>query len=71
MIIKPSAALRDDYDEISRLCRETREPIYLTHDGKIELVAMNTEAFEAREHALDRWQEQIEAEAKRQSSEKE
>ncbi len=32
--IKPSAELRNNYSEISRLCKETGQPIYITVNGK-------------------------------------
>lgn len=34
MIIKPSAAIRQNYNEISELCRESGEPVYLTKNGQ-------------------------------------
>ena len=30
MIIRPSAAIRQNYNEIANMCRETSEPIFLT-----------------------------------------
>ena len=34
MIIKASAALRNDYASISGPAKETKEPIYITRNGK-------------------------------------
>ena len=31
--IRPSAELRNKYNEISNLCKETREPVYITVNG--------------------------------------
>ena len=33
MNIRPSAAIRQNYNEIADLCRETAEPIFLTKNG--------------------------------------
>ena len=33
MNIRPSAAIRQNYNEIADLCRETGEPIFLTKNG--------------------------------------
>ena len=34
MNIRPSAAIRQNYNEIADLCRETAEPIFLTKNGE-------------------------------------
>lgn len=39
--IRPSADLRNKYGEMSRLCRETREPIYITVNGRGDTVLLN------------------------------
>lgn len=52
MIIKPSAALRNDYSTISDLAKETKEPIYITKNGEGDLVVMSIDAFEKREQIL-------------------
>lgn len=53
MIIKASAALRNDYSSISELAKKTKEPIYITKNGEGDLVVMSIEAFEKREQMLD------------------
>lgn len=30
MIIKPSATIRQNYNEISEICKKTKEPVFLT-----------------------------------------
>ncbi|HEY8910652.1 MAG TPA: type II toxin-antitoxin system Phd/YefM family antitoxin [Desulfosporosinus sp.] len=52
MNIKPSAAIRNNYNEISTLCKETGEPIYLTKNGEGDLVVMDIGAFARRESML-------------------
>ena len=41
MNIRPSAAIRQNYNEIADLCRETAEPIFLTKNGEGDLVVMD------------------------------
>ena len=50
--IKPSAAIRQNYNEIAELCRSTREPVYLTKNGEGDLVVMDIESFTRREKML-------------------
>ena len=52
MNIKPSAAIRKNYNEISKLCKQSGEPVYLTKNGEGDLVVMDIEAFAKRESML-------------------
>jgi PHD/YefM family antitoxin component YafN of YafNO toxin-antitoxin module len=52
MTIRPSAAIRQNYNEIAALCRKTGEPVYLTRNGEGELVVMDIDAFVRREKML-------------------
>ena len=52
MNIRPSAAIRQNYNEISKLCRDTKEPVYLTKNGEGDLVVMDIESFSRREQLL-------------------
>ena len=70
MIIKASAALRNDYSSISNLARETREPIYITKNGEGDGVYMNIEAFERREQILNLRAKVLQAEEERLSGAK-
>jgi PHD/YefM family antitoxin component YafN of YafNO toxin-antitoxin module len=45
-------AIRQIYDGIANLCKETGEPVYLTKNGEGELVVMEIEAFVRREKML-------------------
>ena len=40
------ADLRDNYNEISRICHETKEPVYITKDGQNDLVVLSNEVYE-------------------------
>lgn len=52
MEIKPSAAIRNNYNQISEFCKRTGEPVYLTKNGEGDLVVMDIEAFHRREKML-------------------
>lgn len=52
MHIKPSAAIRQNYNDIAELCKTTGEPVYLTKNGEGDLVVMDIEAFTRREKML-------------------
>lgn len=53
MNIRPSAAIRQNYNEISLLCKQTGEPVYLTKNGEGDLVVMDMEAFTRKEKMLE------------------
>ena len=65
MIIKASAALRNDYSGISNLAKESREPIYITKNEEGDLVLMSIEAFEKREQMLELRARVLQAEQER------
>ena len=50
--IKPSAAIRNNYNEVSELCKRTGEPVYLTKNGEGDLVVMDMETYARRESML-------------------
>ena len=41
MTIRPSAAIRQNYNEIAEFCKRTGEPVYLTKNGEGDLVVMD------------------------------
>ena len=65
MNIKPSAAIRQNYNEIAELCRSTREPVYLTKNGEGDLVVMDIESFTRREKMLKLREELLSIEEER------
>lgn len=52
MNIRPSAAIRQNYNEIADMCRQTAEPVYLTKNGEGDLVVMDIDTFTKREKML-------------------
>ena len=65
MNIKPSAAIRENYNEIASLCKKTGEPVYLTKNGEGDLVVMDIEAFSRREKMLKLREELLTVEEER------
>ena len=52
MNIHPSAAIRQNYNEIADLCRKTAEPVFLTKNGEGDLVVMDIDTYNRREKML-------------------
>jgi prevent-host-death family protein len=52
MKIKPSAAIRQNYNEIAALCKSTGEPVFLTKNGEGDLVVMDIDTYVRREKML-------------------
>jgi len=44
--IRPNVDLKDNYDEISELCHEYQEPIFITRNGVGDLAVMSIETYE-------------------------
>jgi len=44
--IRPSSDLRNHYNEISAFCHENREPVFLTKNGKGDLVVLSNAEYE-------------------------
>ena len=45
-LIRPSADLRNNYSEISELCHEYPEPVFITKNGTGDLAVMSIETYE-------------------------
>lgn len=65
MIIKASAALRNDYSSISSLAKQSKEPIYITKNGEGDLVLMSIDTYEKREQMLELRERILQAEQER------
>jgi prevent-host-death family protein len=45
-MIRPSADLRNNYNEISTICHEYSEPVFITKNGTGDLAVMSMETYE-------------------------
>ena len=52
-IIRPSADLRNSYNEISDFCHEYDEPVFITKNGRGDLAVMSIEAYEQLKSRLE------------------
>ena len=52
MNIRPSAAIRQNYNEIAEFCKKTSEPVFLTKNGEGDLVVMDIDTYNKREKML-------------------
>lgn len=53
MLIRSATSLRNGYDEMVKLAKEKREPIYLTQNGDGEMVFVPLDLWEKCEKELD------------------
>lgn len=52
-IIRPSADLRNHYSEISKTCRENRQPVYITVNGRGDTVLLSLTEYEQMRAELE------------------
>jgi prevent-host-death family protein len=69
-IIKPISDLRNHFTEISFECHEKEEPVFLTKNGKGDLVVMSIEEYERIQGKLEIYSKLGEAEALSNAGEK-
>jgi prevent-host-death family protein len=62
-VIKPISDLRNRAKELSRLCHDSGEPIFITRNGEGDMVLMSLAAFERLQAQLDLYRRLDEAEA--------
>ena len=51
--IRPISDLRNNANEISDFCRQTREPVYITRNGTGDMVVLNIEEYERNQALID------------------
>ncbi len=51
--IRSSTDLRNNYNEISTFCHESREPVFITKNGQGDLAVMSIEAYEVLSGKLE------------------
>ncbi len=44
-LVRPSADLRNHYSDISKLCRETRQPVVITVNGRGDTAVLNLQEY--------------------------
>ena len=71
MNIRPSASIRQNYNEIADFCRDSQGPVYLTRNGEGDLVVMDIETFSRREKMLDLREQLLSVEEDRVAGSKE
>ena len=52
-LIRPSADLRNHYSEISKMCRESRQPVYITVNGRGDTVLMGMADYQQMQAELE------------------
>jgi prevent-host-death family protein len=52
-VIKPISDLRNRAKELSRLCHDSDEPIFITRNGEGDMVLMSLAAYERLQAQLD------------------
>jgi prevent-host-death family protein len=62
-IIKPISDLRNKAKELSRLCHESGEPVFITKNGEGDMVLMSLAAYERIQARLELYRMLDEAEA--------
>jgi prevent-host-death family protein len=67
-IIKPVSELRNNFNEISNLCHEQTEPVYLTKNGKGDMVVMSIAKYEEQLKRLELYSKILEAETEAKTS---
>ena len=63
MMIRPSTAIRNEYNDISRVCRESGEPVFITRNGTGDMVVQSMAEYERQQALIDLYSKLSVAEA--------
>lgn len=61
-VIRPVSDLRNNFNEISELCHAENEPVFITRQGKEDMVVMSHAYYEKLNNLLELYQKLDEAE---------
>jgi prevent-host-death family protein len=61
-IIKPISDLRNNFNKISDICHHDGEPVYITKNGKGDMVVMSIALYEQQQNQLELYQNLLVAE---------
>lgn len=64
--IRPVSDLRNNFKKISELCHEEGEPVFLTRNGKGDMVVMSQALYEKQKALLELYQKLGEAETEKE-----
>jgi prevent-host-death family protein len=65
--IRPVSDLRNKFKQISEVCHEDDEPVYLTKNGRGDMVVMSIEHYESQQALLELYKKLGEAEKESES----
>ena len=60
--IRPISDLRNNANEISDFCRQSREPVFITRNGTGDMVVLNIDEYERRMSLIDLYSKLSDAE---------
>ena len=60
--IRPISELRNNANDISEYCHQTREPIFITKNGVGDMVVMSVETYERQQSLINLYSKLAEAE---------
>ena len=69
-VIRPISDLRNHAHELSELCHDSGEPIFLTKNGRGDMVLMSLAAYEVLQARLELYRELDEAEAEERAGDR-